>query len=167
MTHISKIYVPHFYKDQREERIPEAPLHRVQFGGDQPTAERIRNCQKAIINGSSSFERLEGVFTHAEDFHCMMNFVNLIFAKFYDSRGMKDVGTMYQLRNQLDRRNVGKDTTKRYRSCNAFLNDVLDGYIVACAVVHFNMRDVEDVAAPPGMPEFRSCLVPGGSAKVG
>ena len=32
LTHISKMYVPHFYKDQREKRISEAPLHRVQFG---------------------------------------------------------------------------------------------------------------------------------------
>ena len=153
LTHISKMYFPYFHKDQREERIPEAPSHRVQFGGDQLTAERIRNCQKAIIIESSPFERLEDVLTLAEDFHCMRNFVNLIFAKFYDSRSMKDVGTMYQLQNQLNRRDVGKDTTKRYRSCNAFWNDVLDGYIVAYAVVHFNMRDVENIVAPPGMPK--------------
>ena len=52
LTHISKMYVSHFYKDQRDERISGAPLHRVKFEGDHMAAERIRNCQKAIINGS-------------------------------------------------------------------------------------------------------------------
>ena len=52
---------------------------------------------------------------------------------------MKDVGTLYQLRNKLDRRNVGRDTSNRYRASNTFVNDVLDGYIVSCAVTHFGM----------------------------
>ena len=60
----------------------------------------------------------------------MMNFVNIIFTKFYDTKSIKDVGTLYQLRNKLDRRDVAKDTSKRYRACNTFVSDVLDGYII-------------------------------------
>ena len=52
---------------------------------------------------------------------------------------MKVVGTLNQLRNKLDRRDVGRDTSNRYRASNTFVNDVLDGYIVACAVTHFGM----------------------------
>ena len=32
------------------------------------------------------------------------------------------------------------------------MNDVLDGYIVACAVTHSGMKDIDDEAVPPGMP---------------
>ena len=52
---------------------------------------------------------------------------------------MKDAGTLYQPRNNLDRRDVGRDASNRYRASNTFVNDVLYGYIVACAVTHFGM----------------------------
>ena len=54
------------------------------------------------------------------------------------------IGTMYELRNKLDRRNVSSDTKKNYRACNSFLQDVLDGYLVACAMHHFKMKSADD-----------------------
>ena len=93
-----------------------------------------------MVNGSTPFERLRGLNTHAEDFHCMMNFISLIFAKFCDTTSTNDVGTSYQLRNKVDRR---ADVWERYEkpvSCFQYLfNDVLDGYLVPCAVTHFGM----------------------------
>lgn len=38
--------------------------------------------RQLLSNGATLFERLEGVFKHAEDFHCSMH---LVFAKFYDT----------------------------------------------------------------------------------
>ena len=70
----------------------------------------------------------------------MMNFVNLIYAKFYRTNSSGDLGKMYNLRNKLDQRNVFCDTNKNYRACNSFLQDVLDGYVIACALHHFGMR---------------------------
>ena len=66
-------------------------LARMQFGGDQLTAERSRNSQRAVINGSLPYQRLEGLIPHAEDFHCMMNFFDLIYAKLYSSSSSSDI----------------------------------------------------------------------------
>ena len=86
----------------------------------------------------------------------MMNFVNLIYAKFYKTNSSGDLGTMYNLRNKLDQRNVFCDTNKNYRACNSFLQDVPDGYVIACALQHFGMRGLEDMdAVPPGLPEHQ------------
>ena len=63
----------------------------------------------AVINGAASYERLEEVFTHAQEFHCSMNFVNLIYTKFYDTQSTNDVGIFYYLGNRLDRRDIGRD----------------------------------------------------------
>ena len=102
------------------------------------------------------YQRLQALLPHAEDFHCMMNFVNLIYAKFYKTNSSGDLGTMYNLRNKLDRRNVFCDTNKNCRACNSFLQDVLDGYVIACALHHFGMRGPEDMdAVPPGLPEHQ------------
>ena len=68
------------------------------------------------------------------------------------TQSIKDVGTLYQLRNKHDRRDVAKDTSKRYRACNTIVSDVLDEYIIAGAMTHFNMQDVKGEAVPPGLP---------------
>ena len=81
-----------------------------------------------------------------------MNFVNLIYTKFYHTDSSTDVGTMYHLRNKLDRRDVSSDT-KNYRACNSFLQDVLSGYIVACTMQHFGMSSPDETdVIPPGLP---------------
>ena len=75
-----------------------------------------------MVNGSTPFERLRGLNTHAEDFRCMINFISLIFAKFCDTTSTNDVGTSYQLRNKVDRRaDVGRDTRNRYPASNTSL----------------------------------------------
>ncbi len=155
LEHVNQTYVPYssMWQDESGRHTYSQPFVRMQFGGDQLTVERIRSSQLAVINGATSYERLERVFTHAGHFHCSMNFVNLIFTKFYDTQSTKDVGTLYQLRNRLDRRDIGRDTHKRYRSCRSFVNDVLDGYILAAAVTHFKLKDFDDSPVPPGMPK--------------
>ena len=153
LSHINNRYVPYQYKEDDDHAFqPSEPIMHLQFGGDQLTAERARNSKKAVINGQKSHERLEALLPHAEDFHCMMNFVDLIYSKFYHTNSSSDVGTMYQLRNKVDRRNVLTDTKKNYRACNSFLQDVLDGYIVACAMKHFGISSPDDIdAIPPGL----------------
>lgn len=153
LCHVNSTYVPYKYtEDVDHGSQPLEPLVCLQFGGDQLTAERARNSKKSVINGHQAYQRLDALLPHAEDFHCSMNFVNLVYKKFYNTNSSSDVGTMYQLRNKLDRRDVSSDT-KSYRACNSFLQDVLDGYIIASALQHFGMTDAEDMdVIPPGLP---------------
>ena len=61
------------------------PLVKIQFGGDQLNAERIRSSQLAVINGKICYKRFEEVFSHAVDFRCSVNFVSHISTNFYEN----------------------------------------------------------------------------------
>ena len=74
MSYLNKRYVPYQFEDG--DNVISQPLVRLQFGGDQLTAERARNSKRAVINDLVPYQRLQVLLPHAEDFHRMMNFVN-------------------------------------------------------------------------------------------
>jgi hypothetical protein len=45
--------------------------------GDRLTDERIQCAQEAMLNGNSSTDRLEGFISKIEDFHRLMNFLEV------------------------------------------------------------------------------------------
>lgn len=128
------------------------PVKRVQFGGDQLTAERSRSSLLALADADKDEQKLSGLIPHAEDFHCHMKFVELIMSKFYAERSYGEIGTLRQLKGLLDRRNVAK-TAKDIRATYAFVEDVLDGFLIAAAMKHFGLSSIEDDVVPPGIPD--------------
>jgi hypothetical protein len=57
----------------------------------------------------------------------------------YDKNSVSDRGTLYQLKTRLNRKDVKEDVTKCYHGCEAFLGDVLDGFILLAIIKHFGM----------------------------
>ena len=55
-----------------------------------------------------------------------------------------DHGTLYQLRNLVQRRNVGKQSKKNFNAHQDFFNVVLTSHILAAAMEMFGMDDLED-----------------------
>ena len=47
------------------------------FSGDRLTDERVQSAQAALSNGDTPFERLEGFISKIEDFHRLMNFLEV------------------------------------------------------------------------------------------
>ena len=45
--------------------------------GDRLTDERIQCAQEAMLNGDTSVDRLEGFISKIEDFHRLMNFLEV------------------------------------------------------------------------------------------
>ena len=140
---IAKRYVPY---------VDGNPCCRMQFGGDQLTAERARGSILAVSDDDTEEQRMAGLLVHSEDFHCHMNYVNLILTRFFLEESTSESGTLKQLKSLVDRRNISRKNTD-VRAGNAFVNDVLDGYLVACAVTHLGMTTVDDEAVPPGLPK--------------
>ena len=102
------------------------------------------------MNGSSLFERLKGVFSHSEDFHCMMNFVNRIFTKFYDTQRIKDVVTLYctSYETNWTVEMLGRIQVNIIVLAVAILFSIIS---LMAILLHFNMQDIDDEAAIPGM----------------
>ena len=83
-----------------------------------------------------------------------MNFLDLIFSKFYKyNSGHNDSGTLLNLRTLLGRKNVTSDPIHNFTACNSFLEDVLDGHILAIAMHHFGMTDSDQVGVVDKVPE--------------
>ena len=62
---------------------------------------------------------------------------------------VKRVGTLYQLRNLIDHRNVIKDVRNDMNATEDFFEAVGISHIIAVALHHFNMKDAKSVPQDP------------------
>lgn len=120
-------------------------LERVVFGGDVLTNERAFSGQQALLNGTSGCDQLAGLIHRPEGLHRVMNFAQEIYREYYKEASMGDRGTLHQLRNLINRRDVyGTDSViEKFRPHHQFLEDVLDAVIVAAAMAHFGLTSTE------------------------
>lgn len=65
--------------------------------------------------------------------------------KFYDMKSFMDKGTMVQLRNLIDRRNVGADSEKDCNASDDFFVLVVECHIIAAAMKYFKMTKTKDM----------------------
>lgn len=57
----------------------------------------------------------------------------------FKSSSAGDLGTLYQLKCKLNKKDVTDKVTKSYHGCEAFFSTVLDGYITYAAMEYFGM----------------------------
>nr|XP_022324952.1 uncharacterized protein LOC111125437 isoform X6 [Crassostrea virginica] len=73
--------VIHLLKDLSNKYVPLVDgeiKEEVFFGGDRLTDERIQCAQQAMVNSPTSIEKLEGFISKIEDFHRLMNFLEVL-----------------------------------------------------------------------------------------
>jgi hypothetical protein len=70
--------------------------------------------------------------------------IQVIWKRLYKATSESDHGTLYQLRNLLQRRNVGKKPKKGFNAHHDFFNVVLTSHILAAAMEMFGMDNLED-----------------------
>ena len=79
----------------------------------------------------------------------------MIWKRLYKATSGSDHGTLYQLRNLVQRRNIGKQPKKDFNAHHDFFNVVLTSHILAAAMEVFGMDNLEDEPCeglvPPGM----------------
>ena len=68
-----------------------------------------------------------------------------IWKRLYNASSVSDGGTLYQLRNLINRRNVNNDPSHNVTPSEDFILTVLDGYIVNAAMNIFKMESCTDV----------------------
>ncbi len=71
-----------------------------------------------------------------------------------------DGGTLFQLRNLLNRRNVKKDPTDGVNACEDFFLTVTEGHILAAVMEEFGMSSLADTPCTTLFPEKSSGLEP-------
>ena len=56
-----------------------------------------------------------------------------------------DAGTLFQLRNVVNRRNVKKDPSKAVTACEEFFEMIVEAHVVSAAMTVFDMSSIEDI----------------------
>lgn len=68
----------------------------------------------------------------------------MIFKRLYNCGSGQDTGTLYHLRNLINRRNVTHTPKNRVNACEEFFLLVVEGYILTTAMKAFGMSSLED-----------------------
>ena len=73
----------------------------------------------------------------------MSVFVKVIWYHLYSTLSARDTGTLYQVRNLIDARNVTKDPSNNYYAAKELLDKFRDAYLINGALFHFGMTSVD------------------------
>jgi L1 cell adhesion molecule like protein len=140
--------------DERDDTY--ASMRPLPLGGDQLTCERCRGAHYACADGDAPEERLEGLFCMIEDFHEKMNFLQATMDKLYKGSSVAEAGTLYQLRNLINRRNVVGKVSKDYHADADFIDMVTDCHVIAATMAYFHMDSIDD--KPAQLPHRIECM---------
>lgn len=150
MQYINQQYVPYTSDVENGNDISKPVVH-VILAGEHLTKQNPDAAIRAKANEESSSERMEGLVPVIADFHCSMNFNDLIFKRFYNPSSQCDSGSLFHFRNVVHRTNVTKSALgDNYRPCDTFIQDVLDASIIAIVLHNFSLHTQDDM--PVSMP---------------
>jgi len=65
-------------------------------------------------------------------------------------------GTLYQLRNKLNRTNVVKDPKNDFNACDDFFDVVISGHIIAAVLVSLKMKSTSDTPSDDVFPDVQN-----------
>ena len=67
-----------------------------------------------------------------------------MYDRLYNCNTVRDGGTLMQLRNEIDRRNIGKDISKRFNASIDFFELATDCYITSAAMKFYGMNKTDE-----------------------
>ena len=126
------------------------------------TCARVKGCHRIRSNSEREIDCLGGLVGVTEDWHAKMSFlgvsvyvcysvdrshccVQVIWKRLYKCSSGGDGGTLYQLRNLIQRRNVVNDPSRNMNACEDFFTLIVEAHILAAAMSAFEMSSVDDI----------------------
>lgn len=80
--------------------------------------------------------------------------MQVIWKRLYNAASGMDGGTLHQLRNIINRRNVTKDPSNNPTATEEFFILVTDAHVLTAAMTLFQMESLDDT---PKSPQFTQC----------
>ncbi|KAK3107443.1 hypothetical protein FSP39_014714 [Pinctada imbricata] len=147
MERVHDLAVPHTRQDNKV-------IERIVFGGDVLTNERAFTAQQNMQLNKSEVDRFAGIIHRPEGLHRQMNFLLGIYQQFYKENSSSDVGSLYRLRNVINRRDVQgpESVINNFRSHHDFVNDVTDAYIIGAFLDNMDLDTI--TSTPENLPVF-------------
>ena len=128
-------------------------------------------------NGQTPAKRLKGLVPAAEDWHAKANLLGvcccfvyclhvchwspfahflcaqLIWRYFYSAKSAAEHGTLYQIRNAINRRNVVQKPLKDFNACEDFFILVVECHILAASMEMMKVKTKEDTPSTSLIPD--------------
>ncbi|XP_077864340.1 LOW QUALITY PROTEIN: uncharacterized protein LOC144349697 [Saccoglossus kowalevskii] len=120
-----------------------APLCKVPFVGGQLTVERLRESLDSVCDGRTPTQRLEGIYPKLADWHALVAFYRVCWHKLYSTQSSFDIGTMNQLRNAVNRRNVCIDPGSDFNASKDFFDIYTEAHIISALMHYFSMDSID------------------------
>ncbi|KAL5484392.1 hypothetical protein EMCRGX_G020883 [Ephydatia muelleri] len=120
-------------------------MHRILIGGNQLTVARMRSAINIKNNSWTATGRLEGFIPVAEDWHTKAIYLDLIWRYFYATSSSNQTGTLYHLKNLLNRTSIPKKSKKQYDACHDFFVLVVEAYILVAAMTELKMDNLDGI----------------------
>ena len=141
--------------DGTQEVVETVELLDILMGGDQLTCARARTSKWLRSSHDNPQYALKGVTPVVEDWHARMcllkasfiynktsiimidlnvlSFIQVIWTRLYKHSSSMERGTLYQLKNVLNRSSVKSDPGKNMKACEDFFSIVLSSHVVVAA----------------------------------
>ncbi|KAL3867568.1 hypothetical protein ACJMK2_040455 [Sinanodonta woodiana] len=121
------------------------PLH-----ADGLSCERGHDAQSARINANSAWQQLQGLEMTIQEWHKRCLLLQDVYDELYRSSG-RDRGTLYQLKNYFNHRNVTSNVKDSFNFNEEFLDFCCNGYTVLAAMHYMQTEHLNDT--PSDFPE--------------
>eukprot|EP00731_Ephydatia_muelleri_P008752 Em0004g1090a len=109
------------------------------------TVARMRSAINIKNNSWTATGRLEGFIPVAEDWHTKAIYLDLIWRYFYATSSSNQTGTLYHLKNLLNRTSIPKKAKKQYDACHDFFVLVVEAYILVAAMTELKMDNLDGI----------------------
>ena len=108
----------------------------VIFSGDQVTRERVNGSQFVRDGCATKAECVQHILPVVENWHAKQTSLQMISGCLYNTHSARDVGTLYNLRQKLQRNNLKKDVEAREQ----FMLSMTRFYLTVATMKSFGLR---------------------------
>lgn len=110
--------------------------------GDALSCERATHAQLNRLNEQGCNQNAF-VLSPAE-WHLRMHILEDIYAELWNDQGLRDIGTLVQLRNDLNHTNVSEDVAHHFAHDSDFMDTVTSAYVVMAAMHFLGLENTKD-----------------------
>ncbi|XP_066302187.1 uncharacterized protein [Branchiostoma lanceolatum] len=134
--------------EEYHQYVPEG--QKIPLEGDGLSNMRGVESQDARADGATAAERLEGLELVTAEWHAHVTALQDVYDEYYKTTSAREKGTLFQLRNRFDRRNVTQTTKDSFNANREFLHFVSSGMLILAVMETLGLSDIN--GRPPDAP---------------
>ncbi|CAC5368439.1 unnamed protein product [Mytilus coruscus] len=131
-------------------RTKDGKMMPILLGGDALSVERGEAASRARLDAITAEDRLDGFIWKSEDWHGHVISLQESYNLLYKGSSSGEKGTLFQLRNQFDRRGVNSEVKNAVNDCREFLRFVTKGHILLAAMQILGLTSLDDFETKVG-----------------